>query len=184
MVQQIKNVGNQPTYTWQNVQPQTLWHMTLVYYLCGPTEREGWEESETVSCLRPSVWECCYQPRTGGHRQPFLVPTTTASFRNLGPQLTIVLSYRKCSSPLTPSIHRVSCVRLSHPVFIFFAFLSLSNPMFSSNICQTVQWGGWHYLKDWEVQSSRAKNVFLISASMFLLVHRFELVVVPCPVKF
>lgn len=39
-----------------------------------------------------------------------------------GPPRTIVLSYRKYGSLLTPSIHWVSCVRLPRPVFIFFAF--------------------------------------------------------------
>lgn len=78
----------------------------------------------------PKQWEghkchfylCSYQHWTGGHRLPFLVPATTASLRNLGPPCTIVLSYRKCGSLLTPSIHLVSCVRLPCPVFIFFAF--------------------------------------------------------------
>lgn len=78
----------------------------------------------------PKQWEghkchfylCSYQPWTGGHRLPFLVLVTTVSFRNLGPPLAIVLSYRKYGSLLTPSIHWVSCVRLPCPVFIFFAF--------------------------------------------------------------
>lgn len=48
--------------------------------------------------------------------------------RNLGPLLTIVLSYRKCSSLLTPSIHWVSCVRLPRPVFIFFCFFVCIHP--------------------------------------------------------
>lgn len=68
------------------------------------------------------IYLCSYQHWTGGHRLPFLVPVTTASLRNLGPPCTIVLSYRKCGSLLTPSIHWVSCVRLPRPVFIFFAF--------------------------------------------------------------
>lgn len=66
---------------------------------------------------------CSYQHWTEGHRLPFLVPVTTAFLRNLGPPCTIVLSYRKCGSLLTPSIQWVSCVRLPCPVFIFFAFL-------------------------------------------------------------
>lgn len=75
-------------------------------------------------CERPKChfYLCSYQHWTGGHRLPFLVPTTSASWRNLGPPRTIVLSYRKCGSLLTPSIHWVSCVRLPRPVFIFFAF--------------------------------------------------------------
>lgn len=68
------------------------------------------------------IYLCSYQHWTGGQRLPFLVPVTTASLRNLGPPCTIVLSYRKCGSLLTPSIHWVSCVRLPRPVFIFFAF--------------------------------------------------------------
>lgn len=85
----------------------------------------------TSGCfVSPKQWEghkchfylCSYQPWTRGHRLPFLVPVTTASFRNLGPPLTIVLSFRKYGSLLTPSIHWVSCVRLPRPVFIFFAF--------------------------------------------------------------
>lgn len=73
-------------------------------------------------CSEFHFYLCSYQPWTGGHRLPFLVPGTTASLRNPGPLCTIVLSCRKCSPLLTPSIHWVSCVRLPRPVFIFFAF--------------------------------------------------------------
>lgn len=94
-----------------------------------------WVTKATSGCFPfPKHWEghkchfylCSYQYWTGGHRLPFLVPASTASFRNLGPTLTIVLSYRKYGSLLTPSIHWVSCVRLPRPVFIFFTFLSVS----------------------------------------------------------
>lgn len=90
-----------------------------------------WVTKETSECfVFPKQWEghkchfylCSYQHWTGGHRLPFLVPATTASLKNLGPLLTIVLSYRKYGSLLSPSIHWVSCVRLPRPVFIFFAF--------------------------------------------------------------
>lgn len=90
-----------------------------------------WVTTATSGCfVFPKQWEghkchfylCSYQHWTGGHGLPFLVPATTASLRNLGPPLTIVLSYRKYGSLLTPSIHWVSCVRLPRPVFIFFAF--------------------------------------------------------------
>lgn len=73
-------------------------------------------------CTEYHPYLCSYQCWNGGRRLPFLVPGTTASWRNLGPLWTIVLSCRKCGPLLTPSIHWLSCVRLPRPVFIFFAF--------------------------------------------------------------
>lgn len=93
-----------------------------------------------------------YQSWTGGHRLPFLVSVTTASFRNLGPPLTIVLSNRKYGSLLTPSIHWVSCVRLPCPVFIFFAFCLC--PPYRAFLTSTKPFRGWYYLSDGEECSS------------------------------
>lgn len=136
----------------------------------------NWVTKATSGCfVFPKQWErhkchfylCSYQHRAGGHRLPFLVPATTASLRNLGPLRTIVLSYRKCGSLLTPSIHWVSCVRLPRPVFIFFAFCLYPPYRIFVTSNQTAQKRGWHYLLYWVEASSRDECIFISSGIYF-----------------
>lgn len=129
--------GNKRDIWWPN--RRDAWHNfemnALAFSLLALRFSVKWVTKATSGCFafpkqrarhECHFYLCSYQPWTGGHRLPFRVPATTASFRNLGPPLTIVLSYRKYGSLLTPSIHWVSCVRLPRPVFIFLAFLSVS----------------------------------------------------------